>query len=167
MLYCYWQCLSKALLFNRSNFPPLIVYLLLFILAGCLRSSDDAHKADRWVRTQNANLRTDPLLLASVIDVLEQNTPLQVLAKSKEKVRIKKQLDHWYFVRLENKIEGWVYGSALTGKPVESVHTEARGKSKTSDLKAKNKASKNKNEKSKDKKRKVKKSAYKIRKNLE
>ena len=105
---------------------PLIVFLLFlwgggfFVFTGCTELPDD-YSPNRWVRAPKANLRTDPLLLTSVIDILEQNTPLQILTKTKEKVRIARQLDYWYYVRLGNGIEGWIYGTTLTDRPVKAA----------------------------------------------
>ena len=106
--------------FLQARFLSLLVF---FVLVACNQALFN-YDPDRWVRTQKANLRTDPLTLSSVIEVLEQNRPLEVLSRTKKKVEIGRDRDHWYYVRLENGIEGWVYGASLARSPLSPPRDE-------------------------------------------
>ena len=135
---------TKILNLLRSCFLAFSLLETLFIFTACTDSSDH-YRPNRWVHAQKANLRTDPLLLTSVIEILDQNTPLQVLTKSKQKVRIASQSDYWYFVRLTNGIEGWIYGAALTDRALkvrENLEVKKEKGSKTKIVKIKTKAMK-------------------------
>lgn len=62
-------------------------------------------------------LRTDPTTYGFEIGIVKKGESVKVLNRTDRKVRIGKSDDYWYFVKKENNLKGWVYGSALSRIP--------------------------------------------------
>lgn len=62
-------------------------------------------------------LRTDPTTYGFEIGIVKKGESVKVLNRTDRKVRIGKSDDYWYFVKKENNLKGWIYGSALSRIP--------------------------------------------------
>ncbi len=71
-----------------------------------------------WVSSSRANVRMDPIPIASVSVILDRGDTFKILKKTQKKVAIGSHRDHWYLVRLENGIEGWIYGISISTKKI-------------------------------------------------
>ncbi len=91
-----------------------IVLFLIFTWFGEVNNKNNEFQEGGWIKTSTANLRTDPFVLASIVDILVYNTPFKIISRTKKSVRIASGNRYWYKVRLENKIEGWLYGSVIS-----------------------------------------------------
>ncbi|MBW7857194.1 MAG: SH3 domain-containing protein [Leptonema sp. (in: Bacteria)] len=70
-------------------------------------------------------LRTDPTTYGFEIGIVKKGEAVKVINRTDGKVRIGKSNDYWYFVKKENNLKGWIYGTALsrisTGEDEEVV----------------------------------------------
>ena len=82
------------------------------------------NSSKRWVNAEKANLRIAPLAIASILEILVKNTPVKIIGRTKNKVKIGKNMDYWYRIKLENKTEGWIYGTSLSKQAVKIKNKE-------------------------------------------
>lgn len=102
---------------------PLILILLLPIyMTGILSCQNDEESVSAEtgfkprkgiISVEGSSLRIAPSTLASKIDVLAKQLPVLVIGKTREKERVGSSRDFWYKIRLENNVEGWIYGAGL------------------------------------------------------
>lgn len=79
-----------------------------------------------FVRLDKTSLRTDPVATASEIEFMPAGSRVRLLRRSDEKYSVGSLESYWYNVRMENGLEGWVFGSNLiletdSSNPAESV----------------------------------------------
>ncbi len=99
-------------------FAKLFLFIITFsVFVNCKGILLQTNTGKKWVIVKKANLRTDPLTLASIVKIVEFNTPLEVLEKTSKFIHIGSHKDYWYKVRLRNGIIGWIYGASLDNKP--------------------------------------------------
>lgn len=91
----------------------IILNLLLGILLHCKQDSTVLGNKAKVI-VERANLRVAPLALSAIVEILPRDTELYVWERTLKKVKIGGRHHYWYKVRLENDIEGWLYGSLLS-----------------------------------------------------
>ena len=100
--------------FLFKNFLHLvIIFALIYINFYCLKKNNTIFIAEKFVSVDKANLRTDPLNISSIIEILERNTPVKIIDSTDEKIKIGNLNDYWYKVELKNGVRGWLYGPTL------------------------------------------------------
>ncbi|MFP4546546.1 MAG: SH3 domain-containing protein [Fidelibacterota bacterium] len=62
------------------------------------------------IRTNSLNIRRDPSLTSGVVTNLKKGRTVEIIDKSKTKVRINQMNDYWYLLRVDNGETGWAYG---------------------------------------------------------
>jgi len=67
-----------------------------------------------YIDVSRGILRSDPVAIAPELELLTYGERVAILGHTAKKVRISSMNDYWYRIRLENRMEGWVYGAALT-----------------------------------------------------
>ncbi|MBX7058103.1 MAG: SH3 domain-containing protein [Leptospirales bacterium] len=88
---------------------------LLIALAGCgNQPPDEASNLHADVVNDKASLRIDPVTSSSEIEFLKRGIRVQVLNRTRQKQAIGEANDYWYRIRLEDGVEGWIYGANLS-----------------------------------------------------
>lgn len=85
--------------------------------------AEDESDSSYVVHTVNDRviLRTDPIVIAPRLLLLDSGLELRVLKRGVKKVRIGSFRDFWYLVRTSDGVEGWVFGVNLDlGEMVET-----------------------------------------------
>ncbi len=87
----------------------------LVMLSVCGDAPPDVD-SDQFADVVNdkASLRLDPVTSSAEIEFLKRGLRVQVVGRTAEKQAIGRAKDYWYRVRLENGIEGWLYGANLS-----------------------------------------------------
>ena len=107
------------------HFMKILLHFVFFsILLIACNESIFLTNSKRWINAEKTNLRIAPLALASVLEILTKNTPVEIIGRTKNKVKIGKNIDYWYRIKLENKIEGWIYGTSLSKQAVNIKNKE-------------------------------------------
>lgn len=91
-------------------------FFLISALFSCSEGINESILLSRtaYVNVDTGILRTDPMPMAPELDLVPYGTRVQIVKKSNETMRIGSIKQHWYLVRLDNKIEGWIYGNSIT-----------------------------------------------------
>jgi len=92
-------------------------YLLSFFSCGddppSVKKTEEVPKS-ALVLGNNISLRTSPLSTAAEIGSLRQGLRVKIKRRSKRRVRISGFNEYWYYVQLDDGLEGWVYGARLS-----------------------------------------------------
>lgn len=99
--------------------PLAIKIFLLFALtvAGCNGEEGTLFRPypdTAYCQVETGILRTDPVIVSSQIDFLTFGDKVEIVRRGENKVRVGDLNDFWYLVRLENGVEGWIYGASLS-----------------------------------------------------
>ncbi len=101
----------------RTSFIRILLFSILFMTFACGEESVFRRLViprSAYTSVNGVNLRIDPFLLSSRVDVLRKGVHVSIKDRSAEKERIGKTSDYWYKVVLDNGVEGWVFGSSLS-----------------------------------------------------
>ncbi|MBI3396653.1 MAG: SH3 domain-containing protein [Spirochaetia bacterium] len=101
----------------RGRLLP-IVCVLAMVSASCGKKAADTAKIPEFaeITVDTATLRIDPLVSSAELETLPKGTKLRIVKKRADEATIGGNRDHWYFVRLESGMEGWIFGSSIALK---------------------------------------------------
>ena len=94
-----------------------LALVFLFFLFSC-ESNVYERNNFVWIKTKQANLRTDPMYLSSVVAIAKQNDKVKIIDKTSKKLQIGSSFNYWYKVELKNGIQAWLYGALLSSEAI-------------------------------------------------
>ncbi len=92
----------------------LLILLISFSFLNCDKEKKINFSPEKYTNANKSNLRSDPLNIAPIVEILDRNTPVSIISKSNERVKLGAFNEYWYKVTLSNGVKGWLYGSALS-----------------------------------------------------
>ncbi len=104
---------------RRFRLQPILLALCLcgtaLVLPAC---GDDAptEESNEFASVINdkASLRIDPLTSSSEIDFLDKGVSVQLIGRTEKRYAIGRAREYWYRIRMEDGVEGWIYGANLS-----------------------------------------------------
>lgn len=93
------------------------IILLLALSVACGEKDQSAAPADipdtARVMTDDLRIRISPNTMAAEIGRLKRDSPVKILQRSKDRVKIGGNEAHWYQISTPDGLKGWVYGAYL------------------------------------------------------
>ena len=112
----------------KRRLPFLLVFSLLWHCGEDTpnkQTSSEKIPSTATVTFDGLKVRMGPNTLSSEIGRLSENTRVDILTRSVEEVKIGKMQAHWYQIKTESGLKGWVYGAYLSIAPGAKEAQEA------------------------------------------
>lgn len=101
----------------KKHYHIYFFMIILLTVTQCSKSHNDINATTKTpkavVINDNTSVRIDPHIFSSRVTTVNKGTIVTIIDVSKEKQWVGGQMDHWYKVKLENSIKGWIFGSSL------------------------------------------------------
>lgn len=110
----------------KAFFLPLI--LILFV-SGCSRETQVLLQGRKfpkngYITMDRMSMRVSPFILSSKVSILNKGIRVKLMERTAEKERIGSVSNYWYRIQLNNGINGWVFGSGISFKPIADSGTK-------------------------------------------
>lgn len=93
----------------------LIIMLCMFFI--CFSTVFSQIKSDKYptakINTNNLKLRSLPSTDSDILASQKKNSVVFLLARTKDKVKLKTLHDYWFYIQIESGLRGWTYGSFM------------------------------------------------------